>query len=484
VEREVIFYLPAEVVSRELDSRLMIASVLVGKGHTVFFGQPNVIERSALKFPGVFLHKMHSLGDKSLVKRLSESGNIVAAIDEEALHQSDVGSWIQRQTHSETVRLLSRIFANSEEQYLALRGAYSDDSSRVVLTGNPRLEMLKPEFRGLRSVSAKKARFPAPYLLIITNFASANLAKSYGMSASSHLAMTVNVDRHVVLSPAESLEKQRWIENQIQFEMAQLEIYKDVVKRLAEKFPNISLVLRPHPVEEIRTWRTALKGFANVRVDRTGPASNWIENAVCIVHPGSTTSLEAFHLGKKAFHFSPVPFRGIFEVNRIEAPAYFGEKVEDLDTLIAAISQQLRAPGIARKHPTEIPAISESFSHVEIAEQLVVLAGAAPYFRQLFTAKLHFFWVANLVEIFAVIQVFKSLFVSLFQAARSDLGSNYLKFPWISFRTVSLRLWELANRSRDDSCNFGRNWRLLQWGPRAFTLEGHGGRHFDFARQA
>ncbi len=79
-----MLYLPMEIASRELDSRLLLAVLALKRGFEVVLGQKWLIERNVEAMPpGIYLSKSLTQRDARTMMRVKELGYVVAAIEEE-----------------------------------------------------------------------------------------------------------------------------------------------------------------------------------------------------------------------------------------------------------------------------------------------------------------------------------------------------------------------------------------------------------------
>jgi hypothetical protein len=70
-------------------------------------------------------------------------------------------------------------------------------------------------------------------------------------------------------------------------------VYKDILLSLARKLPHIKIVLRPHPSEDIESWRRIVSGWENIEIAPGGATTDWIVGAKCVVQYGSTVAIES-----------------------------------------------------------------------------------------------------------------------------------------------------------------------------------------------
>ena len=82
-----------------------------------------------------------------------------------------------------------------------------------------------------------------------------------------------------------------------------------VVRKLAESYPNLIIVIRPHPAEDPASWTTFFKDYSNVLIIREDNISAWVNNSLCVIHHGCTTAIEAEVAGIPIITF--VPFEAV-----------------------------------------------------------------------------------------------------------------------------------------------------------------------------
>ena len=69
--------------------------------------------------------------------------------------------------------------------------------------------------------------------------------------------------------------------------------YIDAIKYLSVHNNGYDIVLRPHPAEDLETWKILLKNIPNVHVLRDGPINAWVNSSFAVMHNSCTTALEA-----------------------------------------------------------------------------------------------------------------------------------------------------------------------------------------------
>jgi len=254
----------------------------------------------AVKWPGVYLHKAYSSGDRALFEMLVQSGNKVAAIDEEQLvdiHPDHIGNEFLSE---DTLNLVDRIFLKDSASWNTLVGKFPAIRAKATISGNPRATVLGPEYQQFRQASIPRQLPKTSFILFLTSFASVNFSESYGFSAREQLLGLLGD------ATTGSVPKTKLIAEFDGFQYAEQELLKQYlssIRYLSQRFPRRKFVVRPHPSESIRFWRKEIGHIPNVLVTRSGPSHVWAEASSLTVHPGSTAGYEARLLGSKSVLF-------------------------------------------------------------------------------------------------------------------------------------------------------------------------------------
>ena len=67
---------------------------------------------------------------------------------------------------------------------------------------------------------------------------------------------------------------------------------------LANKFPELNFIYRPHPSEDHDYYKVIFKGVKNINVEHDGNVIPWILACKLLLHDGCTTAIEATLAGK------------------------------------------------------------------------------------------------------------------------------------------------------------------------------------------
>lgn len=301
-------YLPMEIASRELDARLLVALFAVNAGFEVVMGQKWLLQKNAGRMPkGTWIFKTLTPGDAEKMAFVARFGHSITAIDEEMPGLGE-GATKLRWVDKRCVALCEKIFCLGDKHAAIMQDKFPDAKDKLVTTGNPRWDFLRPELRGAYAVDAKKLEAEhGRFMLVNTNIGLVNSAKN----TVDALINALNNDGRINLrDPAD----RQWIDDLLAFETSNFKAAVPLVQRLQREFPQHKIILRPHPTEKIEPYEAKLAGLDRVAVLREGPAAAWIMASDVLVHTSCTTANEAFALGTPAVCFEtlPSPFHTYF----------------------------------------------------------------------------------------------------------------------------------------------------------------------------
>lgn len=295
--------IPIENQVRELDAKLLLAAHAVSRGHACYIGWKGAIDGHLNEFPkGIYFAK--SLTSRNVkVLRISQLlGHAVVAWDEEALVHYPPDIYYARRLDRTALELTDQVFAWGDDNKTLLEGYPDYPDTPLKVAGNPRADLLRPELRPFFDDQVKdiKNQF-GDFILINTNFGTIN-----GYYPELNLCYPkddapdgLEMGRGAVGFPRE------FAVQMFKFRATVLDAFKALVPLIAEKFPDHTIVLRPHPAENRDMWREHLGRYDNVHVVAEGNVVPWLMACDVLLHNGCTTALEAYILGRPVVAYVP-----------------------------------------------------------------------------------------------------------------------------------------------------------------------------------
>jgi surface carbohydrate biosynthesis protein len=287
--------LPVESQVRELDGKLLLACAAAERGLPVVLGERYQLDYHVHELPrGVYLSK-GGRSRKRFVKILRGLGHQIAMLDEEALARVADDEFARTRLVPNKLRHLSHCFAWGEDDADLIRSRLRSLEVPVHVTGNPRIDLTRPELRGFYEpeVNALRRRF-GDFILITSNFAGLNHFLP-GLAEQRILAERPDAIKASEYYRALSAQRLRVFES-----------FVAMIPTLASAFPKHAIVVRPHPSEDPARWQSAASGHANVKVVHEGNIIPWLIAARASVANSCTTLVEAYLLGAIGLHFEPI----------------------------------------------------------------------------------------------------------------------------------------------------------------------------------
>lgn len=293
-------YIHLENIIRELDSKLLLASLAASRGHKVLISNIGSIEKGiqwGFLPPGIFHTKSltPSIKKINLHKSIISKGNLITSIDEEAgLIQNNYEIFVKERFSNETIKDVSAVFCWGRDDAETLKKIHSKHSTKIFKTGSPRVDLWKPFF--LKYWSNPQKKLDRPFLLVVSNMSRANFIEPFKNIIKKH-------KKNDLYKFKPHLFKYTFITASEQYRT--MLAFIEAIKFIAEKNKNYDIVLRPHQNEDVESWKIYLEGLPNVYVCREGSVTSWINDSFAVMHNGCTTALEATIRNKPLITYIP-----------------------------------------------------------------------------------------------------------------------------------------------------------------------------------
>jgi surface carbohydrate biosynthesis protein len=292
-----LLMIPVETKVREFDAKLLLALIALRKGFDVVIGAlwemkylVDLLDR------GIFFDKSIAKTKCDWFRRCRQQGCRVAALDEEGLVYFDAETYRELRIYPPTMQETDVFFAWGQDQADIVVSTVGERlADRVKITGNPRFDLLRPEFRKLyahavEELNKKYGRF----ILINTSFSFAN-------SANDPQALLQTFSQYPIAEKRPGFF-QDWMMTQAEV----MKTFQDVLPLVREEFPDHSIIIRPHPSEGLELWNRLAAQMGETYVVRKGGVVPWILAADVLIHWNCTTAIEARLLGVPAIAYRKI----------------------------------------------------------------------------------------------------------------------------------------------------------------------------------
>ncbi|MGE4064678.1 MAG: surface carbohydrate biosynthesis protein [Rhodospirillaceae bacterium] len=293
-----IIYVPLENRVREFDARLLLALRAASANFQVLLGPKWMHSLNAEGYPrGIFITKTLNKIDAADLRRAGGAGHALVAWDEEGPGQI-VPEIYLKGIDDEAMGLVGRIYAWGGHQARALGRKYPAAKANIQTLGNPRWDLLRPEYRGYFApeAAAIRARF-GRFILINTNFSSYNAWHPDGAKEIATLADETGAFKK------DDEADQQVLSDIIEFEKQTFHHYAEMLPALSAAFPDHSIVVRPHPTENHERWHALTAPYPNVKTVYEGTVIPWLLAAEAVIQNSCTTGVEALTLGRPVISY-------------------------------------------------------------------------------------------------------------------------------------------------------------------------------------
>ncbi|MFO7722580.1 MAG: hypothetical protein R6V49_05075 [Bacteroidales bacterium] len=291
-------FIPVESKKREFDGKILLAAHLATRGFRVVLGTKAGVHREILHARnGVYLAKSASNVFLRFYSKLRQRGHHLVVLDVEGgALTKEIRNDLLRSYQPESAPYFDYFYVFGEKiREAMIRDLEYIHPEQVVVTGEPRFDLLKPEHSGF--FAAERSHIQQRYGRFIL------INTSFGLSNS---AIGEEAIRKFLLTTEDIPDEQRPL-YLLKHEEGKvlLKAFIALATSIAGTFPEINLVLRPHPDEDITVYEQAFSGKHNIFVNGNGNVHPWIQSALAVIHHDCTTGMEAVMAGKPTISYVP-----------------------------------------------------------------------------------------------------------------------------------------------------------------------------------
>lgn len=290
-------YIPIEIKHRELYSKVLLAARAVRKGFTVTLGRKSELNNLVLRMPpGVYYGLGTVRNFAELFGEISRRGHLIVVSDEEGLVTHSDDMYLDLKVSEETLQVVDLLFAWGADNSNVIAAGRPEAAAKLRITGNPRFDLLQEPHRRIydAEVAEISRRYPK-YVLVCTSFGSCN-HYIRGLDYVESL-----VEKKVLTTQA-SIDNYRRFQ---QVKMVAWRAFLDAIPRIAERYPDTHVVVRPHPSEDASPYHAFANAHDNVSVEGGMSIHPWLLGARAVVHHYCTSAVETFAAGTPGFALRP-----------------------------------------------------------------------------------------------------------------------------------------------------------------------------------
>ncbi len=297
-----LLLIPVENQVRELDPKLLLACIAARRGFASVLGSRREMEFCIDSFPpSIYLSKSMTVRSLLFFQVARRFGHEIITWDEEALVHLPAETYFSRRLHPRAIRYVSQLFAwGPDNVELWQQYPHLPQDLPIHSIGNPRTDMLRPELHPfyedeVRALHDQYGKF----ILINTNF---NHINAFGPDMNLFQPVKKPGETPRFGRAARGMSRE-YVEGLWHHKHAVFNDFLQMIPKLDQVFPDVNIVIRPHPTERHDVYHEIAARCSRVHVTNEGNVVPWLMATAVVLHNGCTTGLEAFVLRVPAISY-------------------------------------------------------------------------------------------------------------------------------------------------------------------------------------
>lgn len=310
--------LPLETKVREYYGKLWLGLNLAERGYRSVIGPSYEIDTTLdISEPDIYLSKDPGDGSIDFFDRLRSSGIIVCGLDTEGKLASSLDRFLKN--NRIVLNHIDALFTWGPIHKEKLSEIYKT-TDNVYVTGNPRFDLLYKPLSDIYNDEASKIQNQfSDYILFTSSFSDAN-PFDYKQFRKKQTE---------VLGEFDTTRLNYIIRNYYRF--------LECIMYVQKNFPEMNIVLRPHPGEDQTVYDNLDDWYDNIHVRHTGDVRSWILGAESVIHFNCTTGVESALMKTPVISYEPINENK----DKKYLPQIVSRSVSDLDDLQNQLSNWL-----------------------------------------------------------------------------------------------------------------------------------------------
>jgi surface carbohydrate biosynthesis protein len=293
---------PIEIASRELDGALYLSLHLARAGYPSLIGEymANRIATGCGRPVCYFDNDQHKETNDLILR----NGGLVFNIDPEGLSAIDTTD-AHVENYSRVADHVTKMCLWGNTQKKRISGFLTEKQRELIsVTGHPSFDLLSDKFISLYEDPDIVNTYGRDFILFNTNYGFFN----HAMGCDNYLKMLTSMK-----------EWQMYATQEVQAHVKKISAYQEVlfnhtislIEKIARQHPKTTIILRPHPQENLESYTSKLGHLDNLTVVNKGEVRAWLALAKVVIHHDCTTGMEATLMGVPVIQYRPCYDSGI-----------------------------------------------------------------------------------------------------------------------------------------------------------------------------
>lgn len=290
-------FIPYETKTREFDGKLLLISHLLNAGFSnIYLGSRRACKKEALNWTnGIYILKSLAKEEEEFYKKLKDNGfTLILLHVEGGIHYKDNKSSILTFFNPDLMKYIDINFVFGQAIKDDIKKYIGENAyNKSVVSGEPRFDLLKDKYKSFfeEEVLKNKKKY-GNYILINTSFGLANPIMGVEKSEEYYR------NNHTITKESKDL-----IFKKMDFTRKVLDSFLKMIEYLTKVLPYYTIIVRPHPEENISTYYDKFKDNKKVIVTNKGNVIQWILGAEFVIHYDCTTGMEAVLASKTVISY-------------------------------------------------------------------------------------------------------------------------------------------------------------------------------------
>lgn len=301
MEKKKWVVLRLETKSREFQSRMLLTHRLVNNGYGVVITRDYGLKTRL--FPrGIYMLNNIFKTNNQLLKKIKKNHNEIIILDEEGLVYINKEKYLQR-VPEENLKLVSKFLCFGKEQFDIISERYPKLIEKIVITGNPRINLLNKKFEALDSEKVQVIKKDhGDYFLIVSNFTKVSL---FGTGINKESRYKRALEKNIELKLLHNDNDIKKYKRSFEYVHSIYDSFLSMLEVLSTKFPDKKIIVRPHPSESRELWDLFAKKYSNIEIIYEGNLTEWIKGSLLVIQNSCTSAIESLYLNKPCISFRP-----------------------------------------------------------------------------------------------------------------------------------------------------------------------------------
>ena len=299
-----LIYLPIEVKSRELITKLFFIANNINEDFIFFIGDKMATKNATSSLgKGVYFYKSINWYDTPHINRIKNKGNIYISLDEEGgvtqSNKSNFLSILNRRSSEKNVSLVDKIFTWGNFDYTGWRIKYKKYKTKIVMTGSLRFDLWRKNvYSKIFKEEILYLKKYSPYIFIPSTFIN---SKEWLKKEILH---EMKMNKGNSKEPVDFLKRRiKQSEDSYKSYLG----YVEMIKKLSVKFPKKNIIIKPHPKENIMDWEKKLNiknKYSNIIVDNNFDLTPYIAASESVIFTETIAGMQSAIMGKKTISYN------------------------------------------------------------------------------------------------------------------------------------------------------------------------------------